>query len=100
MNLSAIKLCWEELQQSTQASELRTSKLNNVDLEQLKSELTQQLNKLLISNTDINKNIGSFSQSTKTLEKIIPDLKGHEQVFYAKLYRVCILVTDYYSQGR
>jgi len=99
MNLSAIKSTWEELQQSTYATELQTSLIDNLDLNLLKSNLTIQLNKFLSAKTNENMNLESFIQDTEKLENIIPKLNGNEQVYYAKLYRVCKLLLDNHPKG-
>jgi len=94
MNISAIRSTWEELQQSVYATELQSSLINNLDLKLLRSNLTTQLNKFLCSKTDATIDLKPFTQDTEKLENIIPKLNGNEQVYYAKLYRICKLLLD------
>ncbi len=99
MELFAIKSTWEELQQSKYATELKSSLINNLDLKLLRSNLTTELNKFLSGKTSKNIDLGSFVHETEKLENIIPKLNGNEQVYYAKLYRICKLVSDSQTKG-
>lgn len=36
----------------------------------------------------------SFNQHTDNLQQVIPQLNGNEQVYYAKLYRLCDVIRE------
>ena len=98
MDIAKIKAIFDELTQNTTHRELKTSSVDHMDLTALNHEIIHRLNKFFSISTESNQNLVEFSQHISQLEKIIPQLNGNEQVYYAKLYRVCQLLIENYSK--
>ena len=98
MDIGKIKAIFDDLTQSTAQTDLTTSFVDHMDLTALNHEIIRRLNKFFSNPTESNKSLAEFSQHVSRLEKIIPQLNGNEQVYYAKLYRVCQLFIENYSK--
>ena len=85
---------WNALEKSTNNSELTSSQVVGVNLNSLRAKLIAQLNEFLANEAVDSKALASFAEDTRSLEAVIPHLNGNEQVFYAKLYRICSLVSE------
>ena len=92
MTIASAKIIWNELQQAPAINNSRQS-IDGVNLQQLAQELTSILQFLLSAAQQPEiQLLAKLKQLSTPLPSIIPKLSGEQQVYFAKLYRICDLV--------
>ena len=92
MTIASAKIIWNELQQAPAINNSKQS-IDGVNLQQLAQELTSILQFLLSAAQQPEiQLLAKLKQLSTQLPSIIPKLSGEQQVYFAKLYRICDLV--------
>jgi len=91
--MNDLKIILNEINHPNYLNALDSQSIAGTPLTPMRNHLLGCINSFICNNLDQD-NLGKMQQNMSLLEKIIPQLENTEQVFYAKLYRLCSLVVE------